>query len=137
MFDHPPVLNVVHVVLRDPHLIEAADSGPAAAPTSSTSTDRRGETRAADTRALYRQQLGGGSNAVAVVSPGLIFERHDLATRVDGAAHLGEMRWAVVVPAMFVQSAQLKADRLAGFLRQDRRRFRRIGIAAAAVGVRA
>jgi hypothetical protein len=66
VFDHSSVRNVVHVILRDPNLIEAADAGlPAATPTA-TSAGRRGaalpvagswsaKTWTADTRAVYSQ----------------------------------------------------------------------------------
>ena len=49
----------------------------------------------------------------AVVAPRLVLERHELAVGIDGAAHVGEMRRAVVVPAELVLAAELQADGLA------------------------
>ena len=69
---------------------------------------------------------------------GPIFELavpRDLAVVVDRGAHVGEMGWAVIVPAVLVPAHELHAHGSPDLLRHDRRRLG--GILVAAVPERA
>ena len=71
------------------------------------------------------------------VLPAVVFVGHELAVGVDAGAHVGEVRRAVVVPAVLVGAHELHAHRLADRLRHDGRGLRRVLVAAAAEGARA
>src|SRR5580693_3486757 len=58
----------------------------------------------------------------------------DLAIGVDGGAHFGQLRRAVIVPPQLIPAHELHADGAAHGLRYDRGGLRRILVAAVAEG---
>src|SRR5580704_249969 len=64
------------------------------------------------------------------VLPAVILVGHDLTVMVDRGAHVGEMGWAVIVPAVLVPAHELHAHGSPDLLRHDRRRLGGILVAA-------
>ena len=78
------------------------------------------------------RQLLGRLDRRPDVLPAVVFVCHDPAVGIDAGFHVGKMRRPEVVPAVLVGPGELHAHRRADLLRHDRRRLRRIVIAAAA-----
>src|SRR5262249_4651525 len=66
------------------------------------------------------------------VLPAVILVSDDLAGGIHASAHISEMSWAILIPAMLVPAHELDAHRAPDGLREERGGLRGILVAAAA-----